>query len=95
MKTTVRAVLEDLAAEGDPEALMELAALPTLPPLGAHIWTWFAEIAATRGTAGMGPVPLTRAEVHAWEQDEGQRLDLWERRAIFRIDAAWLSSAAK
>lgn len=94
MKTTQRAVLEALAAQGEPEAIMELAAIPSLPALGAYIWTWFAEISANRASGGMGPSRLTRAEVHAWEQDEGHRLELWERRAILAIDAAWLASAA-
>jgi hypothetical protein len=92
-RTTVREALQSLAEQGDPEALSELANLPTLPPLGAHLWQWFAELTATRTASGLGPNRLTRAEIRAWETDEGQCLDLWERRAILRIDQAWISSA--
>lgn len=92
-RTTVREALQSLADQGDPEALAELAALPPLPKLGAHVWQWFSELAATRTTSGLGPNRLTRAEIHAWEADEGHRLDLWERRAIMRIDQAWIASA--
>lgn len=94
MRTTQRAVLEALAAQGEPDAILELRALPELPPLGAHLWTWFAELTATRASTGLGASRLTRAEIHAWEADEGHRLELWERRAIMAIDAAWVRSAA-
>lgn len=40
----------------------------------------------------MGPSRLTRLEIRAWEEDEGQALELWERRAIMAIDAAWVRS---
>jgi hypothetical protein len=92
-RTTVRDALHALAEQGDPEALTELANLPKLPPLGAHLWQWFSELTATRTASGLGPNRITRAEIRAWERDEGQSLDLWERRAILRIDQAWISSA--
>lgn len=84
-----------MAAQGDPESQAELAALPKLPPLGDYLWRWFAELSALRQSTGMGPSRLTRAEIHAWEADEGHALELWERRAIIAIDAAWFASAAK
>jgi hypothetical protein len=93
--TTQLAALQSLADQGDPDAISELAALPQLPHHGAHLWTWFTEISATRSSSGMGPNRLTRAEIHAWEADEHQRLELWERRAIMKLDAAWLANLTK
>ncbi len=93
-KSTVREALEAMAAQGDPESMAELAALPELPPLGEHLWRWFAELSALRTSTGMGPSRITRAEIRAWEADEGHALELWERRALIAIDAAWFSSAA-
>lgn len=75
--------------QGDPEAAHELATLPALPPLAAHLWTAFLDLHSTR-TVGMGVSRLSRLEIHAWEQDEGQQLERWERRAVMAIDAAWV-----
>lgn len=82
-----------MAAQGDPESIAELASLPTLPPHGEHLWRWFAELSALRTSSGMGLNRITRAEIHAWEADEGQSLELWERRALLAMDAAWFASA--
>ena len=77
---------------GDVEAEWELANGPALPPLAAHIWAWWLDLAQTRGSTGFGPAPLTRTEIHAWQADEGVTLDQWERRAILRLDAAYRTS---
>lgn len=55
---------------------------------------WIA-LSATRTSNGFGPNPITRHDVHAWEADEGHSLAPWERRALFRIDAAYLRSKAE
>jgi len=89
MRAPRRAHLEILARNGDADADAELYHGPRLPPLAAHVWGWWADIAQTRGGSGFGPNPLTRVEVRAWEADEGVALDPWERRAIYRLDAAW------
>lgn len=81
--------LEQLAGLGDPEAAAELAAIPTLPPEGAHIFRWWLELAATRTSSGFGPNPITRREIHDWENDTGNLPEPWERRVIFDIDAVW------
>ena len=93
MRATQRQLLESLAEMGEPEALAELAAIPPLPPLGAHLWSYFAELSSTRGHGGFGPLRLTRAEIAQWEREEGVRLAYWERRVILRMDAAWIASA--
>ncbi len=72
-----------------------LAAVPKCPPLARHVWAYFADLHATRGGTGFGPAPLSRVEIQAWERDECIRLAPWERRAILRIDAAFLAAHAK
>lgn len=66
--------------------------MPKLPPAGAHLWTYFRDLASTRQTGGMGPSRLSRQEMMAWEAVEGIVLERWERRAIIAIDEAWLDS---
>jgi hypothetical protein len=66
-----------------------LADQPELPPLGAHLWGYFIEIAATRSSGGM-----SRVEIRTWEADEGVELEPWERRTILAIDSAYLASLA-
>ncbi len=71
--------------------MAELAALPSLPPLAAHVWGWFFDIRATGGVTGMGPARLTRSEIQTWEAETGNSLAFWERRAILDLDAAWMA----
>ena len=72
--------------------MLELDALPDLPPAGAHLWGWFLDVHSTRQTHGMGPSRLSRLELRAWEEDEiGRRLTHWERRLLMAIDVAWVS----
>ena len=81
-----------MAAQGDIEAEFELYHGPELPDLAAHVWGWWLDLSTTRGSSGFGPQPLNRREVSRWEEDEGVGMAPWERRAIFRVDAAWRAS---
>lgn len=92
LKATRRVHLQALARQGDVAAEVELYHGPKLPPLAAHVWNWWIDLCSTRGGNGFGPSPLTRHDLHAFEEDEGVRFEPWERRAIFRIDAAWRAS---
>lgn len=78
------------AEQGEPDAILELEALPPLPPHGAHLWQWWIELHASRPNNGMGLSPLSRQEIRLWEEDEGRQLLMWERRAILSLDAEWL-----
>lgn len=82
-----------LARQDDAESKDRLENGPKLPPLAAHLWGHFCDMAQTR-TVGMGPNRLTRAEIRQWEEDEGVTLDRWERKAIMAVDAAYLASIA-
>lgn len=92
---TKREHLESLARQGDPDALAELAAVPRLPHRAAHVWEAFLDLCQTRGHGGLGPLPLNRLEIHAWEQDEATHLEPWERRAILLLDRAWMRAQAE
>lgn len=82
--------LESLAFQGDIEAREELANQPPLPPLAAYLWRHFADLSSTRQSNGMAISRLSRAEIRLFEEDEGVKLERWERRAIMAIDAAWV-----
>jgi len=92
LKATHRAHLESLARGGDLEAEAELAAIPSLPRLGAHLWSYFSELHQTRSLNGMAVARLTRQEIRQWEADEGHVLERWERRVVMAIDAAFVAS---
>ncbi|WP_442320005.1 phage tail assembly chaperone [Caulobacter ginsengisoli] len=67
---------------------------PKLPPLAAHIWTWWLDLCATRPVTGMGVSPISRLEIQAWEADEEIELTPWERRTILRLDAVFRTAQA-
>ena len=67
----------------------ELASVPSLPPLFAHLWAGWVDLCATRPTGGFGLSPLSRLEIQAWEADEGHALEPWERRAVLQLDATY------
>lgn len=90
----MRAHLQSAAAQGDIEAEWRLANPPPLSPHAAHVWSAFADISRTRQIGGMGLRRLTRLDLRLWEQDEGHRLEPWERRAIFMVDDEWLAAMA-
>ncbi len=82
--------MEALARQGDPEAIAELSNLPTLPELVAHLWAIFQDLSALRGSNGFGPSRISRFEIRLWEEDEGVKLEPWERRTIMAIDAVYI-----
>lgn len=42
-----------------------------------------------------GPNPISRQDIRLWAEDEGVTLEPWERRALLRIDGAWLDHHAQ
>lgn len=92
MKAPRRVHLQKLAEQDDLASQAELLNQPKMPPAMAYIWAWWRELDQTRGAGGMSVAPLTRHDIHAWEHDEGQSLEPWERRLIIRLDAAWRAS---
>jgi hypothetical protein len=92
---TKRAFLEAQAAQGDPESIRELQNLPEIPEHGAYLWAWFRDLHDTRQSNSMGPSRLSRQEIRLWEEDEGRRLAMWERKAVMALDAAWFSAISE
>lgn len=60
----------------------------------AHLWPAFLDLHRTRG-GGMGPAPISFAELDAWQRCTRSELAAWELRAIRRADEAWLSREAE
>jgi hypothetical protein len=85
--------LEVQAEQGDPEAILELEGLPSLPRFGARLWGWFLELHATRQIGAMGSLNrLTREEIARWADEElGRSLTMWERQTLMALDAEWLA----
>jgi hypothetical protein len=83
--------LENDARQGNLQSQAILAAIPKCPPLVAYLWNYFQQISATeRPPSGMdGPKRIPRSGIHAWEADEGIKLERWERRCIIAMDAEW------
>jgi hypothetical protein len=68
---------------------------PEIPPAGEHLWIWFWEINAGRGSTGWGPAPLSYQEIDAWARLSGCDLRPWEVRVLKSMDGAFLAAAAK
>lgn len=67
---------------------------PDLPAAGEHVWEWFADLSAARGSSGFGPAPITYSEIAAWAQLTGETPLPWEVKAIKALDAEFLLSAS-
>lgn len=65
---------------------------PDIPELTQHLWHYFLDLHAERTGNGMGPNPLTSSQILHWSLLAKTRLDLWEIRALKRIDQAWMES---
>lgn len=81
-----------VAAKRDRRAAAELAG-PPFPQGCAYVWTWFCEISTARPWSPHGPQALSFAELAAWAQLTGRRLEPWEVELLRAVDAAWLAPA--
>lgn len=73
----------------------ELEGGPELPPDGAHVWSWFLELNAARGSGGFGPACISYVDVLAWTTLSGTLIRPSEVAAIMAIDRAWLAGQIK
>ena len=63
---------------------------PDMPPLDIHyLRDYLFEIGPLQ-TGGMGPAPLSNAEIHAWQDNTGIVLTPWEARMIRRLSMDYL-----
>ncbi len=68
---------------------------PELPPDLAHVWGWFLELHARRGSNGFGSNPLAWGDLLAWSSLTRPGIRLAELQAILMIDNAWMASQAE
>lgn len=92
--STLRQHYEVGAAQGLATAIVALAGDEELPAQCEHVWVWFGELAAARGSNGWGPNPITWADLAAWQRLTGARPTPREVEWILRLDHAWLKSVA-
>jgi len=68
---------------------------PDLPTDGSHIWAWFLELSAGRGSNGFGPNPISWPDLLAWTALTGTLTRPVEIDAIMALDRVWLSAQAE
>ena len=51
-----------------------------------HVWDWFLELSAQRGSGMAGAEPLKYADIHAWSVITAQPLAAHEARLIIQLD---------
>jgi len=65
---------------------------PELPVDGAHVWYWFLELSAGRGSDGFGPNQIAWLDLLAWTTLTGAIIRPAEVEAIMALDRAWLAA---
>ncbi len=65
---------------------------PELPADGTHIWVWFLELSAGRGSNGFGPNPISWLDLLAWTLLMGTIIRPPEIEAIMALDRVWLAA---
>ena len=60
-----------------------------------HVWIWFLELTAARGSNGFGPNPISYAELQAWSLLTKQNPTPWEISLLKRLDKHYLIIMAK
>lgn len=68
---------------------------PRLPEGCEELWRIFTELHSCRGNAGMGPQRITYSDIDAFQRVTGTVLQPWEREAIHKADAAYLTDWAE
>ena len=63
---------------------------PTFPAVASHVWEWFAENNACRGSNGYTPMPINHPEIQAWSFLTGKIPSPREVRILRLLDIAWL-----
>lgn len=68
---------------------------PELPNDVVHLWRWFLDLHARRGSNGFGGNPLTWSDILAWVMitQPGARVE--EVRVLLALDNAWMAQQAE
>lgn len=90
--TTQRAHLESVERQTGrrPSALDG----PEPPVDGTHVWAWFLELSAGRGSNGFGPNPISWLDLLAWTVLTGTITRPAEINAIMALDQVWMKVQA-
>lgn len=72
----------------------KLANAPAMPIGCGRLWADFLELSHCRGSTQTGAMPITFADLDAWQRVRGVRLEAWEVDAIRRADMAFLKAFA-
>ena len=69
--------------------------IPPLP-LGCELlWLTFQQLHQSRGSAGMGPAPISQQDLQAWQHNNGVQLTPWEADTLMALDAVALKSLSE
>jgi hypothetical protein len=58
-----------------------------------RLWAWFTRLSWRRGR-GFGPMPITYADLDAFQRNEGIVLTPWQLHTLEHLDAIWMSEHA-
>jgi hypothetical protein len=68
---------------------------PPLPADGEHVWHWFLDLSAARGSNGFGPNPISYPDLAAWVAMTGIIVTPSEVAALLALDREYLAELAK
>lgn len=73
--------------------LLDMGLKPDMPALNAALQPFIAMLfeAGPTSVAGQGAIPLTWADLEAWQQGIGVRLPPWQLRLLRRLSAEYLA----
>lgn len=63
---------------------------PPLPRQLAHVWRWFGELCAGRGSGEAGYTAISYSEILAWSQLRGIRIGNYELGCLRDLDIIFL-----
>lgn len=66
---------------------------PELPGAAAHVWLWFLELGAARGSTGFGPAPLSYRDIADWSRLMHIEPSAWEVTLLRDLDRAFFAVA--
>lgn len=79
-------------ASGKVHAMISTA--PPMPRGCSGLWSDFLELHTSRGSTGMGMARITFADLKAWQEVRGVKLDAWEIDQIRKLDDLWMGEFA-
>jgi hypothetical protein len=68
---------------------------PPMPESCAHLWRWFLELSAARGSNGWGPNAINYGDILAWSRLTRTIIRPVEVRVILHLDHIYLANTAK